>query len=104
LRLAIEDKPTIDELFDLIVKVTKRNKKELLARAKGKRSNFPQRAFAIYACHRYSRADHNSIANYFGLSHRGSISHPLSRIKKEIAAGEWSKAIKSIEKELYIVK
>ena len=32
-----------------------------------------------------SRADHNEIAQYFGLSHRGSISHPLSRIRKELS-------------------
>jgi len=104
LRLALEDKPSIDELFELIIKVTKREKKDLLKRSKGKRSNFPQRAFAIYACHRYTRADHNAIANYFGLSHRGSISHPLSRIRKEMADGQWSEAIEKIEKGLYIVK
>ncbi len=104
LRLALEDKPAIDELIILITKVTKTTKTALLARSKGKRSNFPQRAFAIYACHRYSRADHKTIANYFGLSHRGSISYPLSRIRNEIAEGLWLDAIKGIEKNLYIVK
>jgi len=104
LRLALEDKPAIDELIILITKVTKTTKTQLLARSKGKRSNFPRRAFAIYACHRYSRADHKTIANYFGLSHRGSISHLLSRIRNEIAEGLWLDAIKGIEKNLYIVK
>jgi putative transposase len=104
LRLALEGKPTMEEIFDLITGVTKKTKKELLTRSKGKRSNFPERAFAVYACHRYSRADHNEIAHYFGLSHRGSISHPLSRIRKEITAGLWSDEVNRIEKCLYIVK
>ncbi|MBV1907672.1 MAG: transposase [Kangiellaceae bacterium] len=104
LRLALEDKPTISEIFGLITKTTKKTKKELLTLSKGKRSNFPKRAFAIYICHRYSRADHNEIAHYFGLSHRGSISHPLSRIRKEIAEGLWRKEMSSVEKQLYLVK
>ena len=104
LRQALEEKPTIDELFELITRVTKRKKHELLARSKGKRSNFPQRAFAIYACHRYSQADHKTIANYFGLAHRGSISHPLSRIRKELAKGMWSKEVERLERKLYTVK
>ncbi len=104
LRMALEDKPSIDEIIGLIIKVTKKTKKELIALSKGKRSNFPERAFAIYACHRYSRADHNEIATYFGLAHRGSISHPLNRVKKEINNGLWCDELDSIEKQLYIVK
>jgi len=100
----LEDKPAIDEFFELITKITKQEKKARLKRSKGKRSNFPERAFAIYVCHLYSRADHNEIANYFVLSHRGSISHSLSRIRKEIAEGQWSEAIKRIESELYIIR
>lgn len=104
LRLALEDKPSIDKIFGLITKVTKKTKKELLTRSKGKRSNFPERAFAIYLCHRYSRADHNQIATYFGLAHGGSISHSLSRIRKEIAEGLWSKEMKLVEKQLNVAK
>ena len=104
LRLALEDKPAIDELIGTIEKAVKTKKQALLARVKGKRSNFPQRAFAIYACHRYSCADHSEIAAYFGLSHRGSISHSLNRIKKEMAEGLWLEAIERVEKLLYIVK
>jgi len=81
-----------------------RNENVLLARSKGKRSNFPQRAFAIYVCHRYSQADHNKIARHFSLSHRRSISHPLSRIRKVIKEGQWAKALERIEKEIYIIK
>ncbi|MFT6733928.1 MAG: hypothetical protein ACJAS9_002122, partial [Polaribacter sp.] len=43
-------------------------------------------------------------AEYFNLSHVGSVCYPLARIKKEIAGGGWRKEIKEIENEFVIVK
>jgi len=88
----------------MIEKVTKHKKKDLCQRASGKRSNLPYRAFAIYACHQYCQADHNEIAKYFGLNHRGSISHPLNRIRKEIKEEGWVQDILQLEKYLFVVK
>jgi len=88
----------------IIEKVTKHKKKELCQRASEKRSNLPYRAFAIYACHQYSQADHNEIAKYFRLNHRGSVSYPLNRIRKEIREGGWVQDILRLEKYLFIVK
>ena len=104
LRRALEDKPPVDELVSLVSKVLKRKKSELIKRSTGKRSNLPYRAFAIYACHQYSLANHNEIADYFGLLHRGSVSQPLSRIRRELKEGKWALEIKRLENKLFIVK
>ena len=104
LRSALEDKSDLDELIKLLCKVTRQSKKSLLERTNGKRGDRAYRAFAIYACHRYSRAEHLEIAHYFGLSHRGSISHPLTRIRKEIHEGGWASEVKQVEKRLFVVK
>ena len=84
-------------------KSIKKNKKELRQRSNGKRTTRPYGAFSIYACHSYSQADHNEIAKYFGLTHRGSISSPLSHIRKEISNDEWAKEIRLLENQLFIV-
>ena len=104
LRQILQDKPSIKEMIDLICQITKTVEKELLQRASGRRKNLPMRAFAMYACQHYSRAKHKEIAKYFGLSHVGSVSHPITRIRNEVENGEWKKEIKNIEKYLYVVK
>lgn len=100
LRRALEDRPAIDKLIDYIAKATKQKKSDLRKRSSGKRNNLPYRAFAIYACNQYSQADHSEIAKYFGLSHRGSVSHSLNRIRKEINENGWQREIKLLEKYL----
>ncbi len=104
LRQSLEDKPSISKLMVYVVKVLEQKESDLRQRTNGKRSNLPCRAFAIYACHRYSQADHNEIAKYFGLTHRGSVSQPLNRIRNEISLGQWEKEINQLENGLFIVK
>jgi len=104
LRLALEDKPSLDELMVKIEKLIKQKSEDLRRRSNGRRRDLPYRAFAIYACNRYSRADQQEIAKYFNLNHRGSVSPAINRIKKEINEGVWFKEIKGLEKSLFIVK
>lgn len=103
LRQALEDKPNLDELMVYIEKVTGQKQRDLRQRSNGKRNNLPYRAFAIYACHRYSQASHNEIAKYFGFTHRGSISAPITRIRKEINDHQWTNEVSQLEKQLFIV-
>ena len=62
------------------------------------------RAFAIYACQYYGRVRLKDIAGYFNLSHVGSVSKPIARIKKEVSNGQWKKEIGIVEKSLFTVK
>ena len=104
LRRALEDKPSIDELLELLVTITKQALPDLLKPIKGKRVGYPYRAFAIYACHEYSSSNHLEIAKKFGLTNVGSTSHPITKVRREIAKGSWKKEVKEIEKALFIVK
>ena len=104
LRSALEDKPALSEVLALVSEVTKQDARELRQRSVGKRVDLPYRAFAIYASARYSCEDHNSIAEYFGLSHRGSISNTLNRVRKEILDERWAQEIKRLERSLFMVK
>ncbi len=88
LRQALQDRPEIKEMLSLVSKVTDAKTDELRRAGKGDPVISSKRAFAIYACKVYSGASYKAIAEYFNLSHVGSVCYPLSRIKKEIANGE----------------
>jgi len=103
LRRTLEDKPNLDELMVYIEKVTGQKQRDLRQRSNGKLNNLPYRAFAIYACHRYSQAGHNEIAKHFGLTHRGSISAPITRIRKELNDNQWTNEVSQLAKQLFIV-
>jgi putative transposase len=104
LRQILQDKPTINEMMEIICRVTKHSEAEINVLVAGKRTNNPFRAFAIYYCSKYCIENKQLIAGYFGLAHPGSLSHSISRIQNEIAQGVWINEVNRIEKELYIVK
>jgi putative transposase len=104
LRQALQDRPEIKEVLNLMTKITDLKMVDLRRPGKANPTHSAKRAFAIYACKTYSGATYKSIAEYFNLSHVGSVCYPLARIKKEIAGGGWRKEIKEIENEFVIVK
>ena len=103
LRQLLQDRPTLVEMLEIISKLGGVSQKSIYQRISGKRKNHPLRAFAMYACQYYGNIKHQEIATYFGLTHVGSVSNPINRIKSEIANGGWKSEIKTIEKTLYIV-
>ena len=104
LRHALQDRPEIKEVLNLVSKITGLKQLDLKKPGKTSAVNAAKRAFAIYACKTYSAATYKAIAEHFNLTHVGSVCYPLTKIKKEIADGGWSKEIEKIEKEYCIVK
>ncbi|HFB64999.1 MAG TPA: hypothetical protein ENJ60_05595 [Aeromonadales bacterium] len=104
LRAMLQDRPSIQEALTQVSKIIKEEEKELRKPGKKRTEQSASRAFAIYACKFYSGATYQSIADYFNLTHAGSVCYSLARIKKEIEQGLWHKEIKKIEKIFYIVK
>jgi chromosomal replication initiation ATPase DnaA len=104
LQYALDDRPSVPEVIKIVSQIMKVSEKTLYQRGNGQRKNSPERAFAIYACQRYSGANYREIADNFGLKHVGSLSHSLNRIRKEINGGGWQSVIKDIETKIYIVK
>jgi len=104
LRAALQDRPSIDEMIDMVSRLTQEKKDKLLLRTRGRQSQAPNRPFAIYACHHYSGITYRVIAQYFGLTHVGSVCYPIAKVKKEIAEGRWQKMVKEIENQLFIMQ
>jgi hypothetical protein len=88
----------------IVSQLTKQKISDLHQCSNGKRQSLPYRRFAIYGCHRYSHANHNKIAKYFGITHRGSISATLSSIRKEIPDNGWKREVGLLKKFLLIIK
>ena len=104
LRHALQDRPEIEEILILVSKITDVKTDELRRAGKRDKVTSSNRAFAIYACKFYSGASYKTIAEYFNLSHVGSVCYPLARIRKEIAIGAWQKDLEEIENKYCIVK
>ena len=47
-----------------------------------------------------AKESQKEIAKAFGLSHLGSASYSIDKIKKLIAEGQWKKEVKWLEKKL----
>jgi len=52
----------------------------------------------IYSINIHAGYSYKAIAEYSNLTHVGSVCYPITKIKKEIANGEWTKEIEKIEK------
>ncbi len=104
LRAALQDRPSIKEVLERVAEITKETPQELRIAGKKARAKSANRAFAMYACKHYSGATYKEIAEYFNLSHVGSVCYPLTKIGKEVKDGLWKKSIAKLEKAFYIVK
>ena len=103
-RKALENKPQIMEIIKLICKHFNVTQKDICQNQPGKRQSNPVRAFAMFACRRYGDNSQKQIAEAFELSHPGSASFSINKVKKEISQGHWKKAIGWMEYQLGIVK
>ena len=104
LRAALQDRPSKKEALEQVAQLTKETPQELRVAGKKARAKSANRAFAMYACKHYSGATYKEIADYFNLTHLGSVCYPLSKVNKEIKDGLWKNSIVRLEKEFYIVK
>ncbi len=68
----------------LVCRITKQKETSLLRRQNGKQKAKPYCAFAMYCCHQYSEGIHKAIAKVFGLTHHGSVSGVLSKMRHEV--------------------
>ncbi len=104
LQKALEDKPSIEEVVEMVAVVTKTTVSELRRKCLARKLGTPMRAFAIYAANEYSDGRYEDIAEYFNLGHKGSVSAPITKVRKEIEEGSWEREVKKLERQLYIVK
>ena len=100
----MQDHPSIEEILELICRVSGEKQSQLVKRRRGKLKNAFIQTFAIYACHYYSIATHLNIATYFGLTYTGSLSYTIAIVKKEIDEGQWLGMITKTERKLFIVQ
>lgn len=104
LRAVLQDRPGANELIGLSARIFSEDEDKIRAKPQGRRTMNPARAFAMWACQHYGALTLKDIALAFGLSHSGSASFAINKVKSEIIRGQWKKQRVQFEKSLYIVK
>jgi len=104
LRGVLQDRPAAEQILKLIAQLFDVEEKHLTQNPKERRRSNPARAFAMYACQHYGALSLKEIADIFELSHTGSASFSINKIKKGVLEGEWKKMVKQLENTMYIVK
>ena len=88
----------------LSAQVFSEDEKKIRAKPQGRRTKNPARAFAMWACQHYGALTLKDIALAFELSHPGSASFSINKVKSEMIRGQWREQRVQFEKSLYIVK
>ncbi|MEW4365802.1 helix-turn-helix domain-containing protein [Aliikangiella maris] len=104
LRKVLEDRPGGQRILELVAVIFKVKSRDIKSCPGGKRVSNPARAFAMYACQRYGAMSLKQIAVLFNLSHSGSVSFSVNKVKRELVEGQWLSEVKQLERGLYIVK
>lgn len=99
---AITNKPSADEIIEKISEYGNISQSELRQNSAGIRVPNPLRGFALYACRQYGGISKKEIAEAFNLTHPGSSSYLINKIRKEIAAGGWKKELKWLKGKLLL--
>lgn len=100
----ISERPKIDEIVSAVSNVFGVSKESILIKKTGRRQNNFPRKFAMYCCQQYGDISLKEIADYFGLSHIGSISNAIQAVRKSVDKGECLKEMKKVEKVLNVIK
>ena len=100
LRKSLENKLQAKEMIKLICALFKVSKNSICRYQAGMHHSNPVRSFAMYVCRHYGDNSQKQIADAFGLSHPGSSSFSIDKIKKEVSKGQWRPEIKWLEKRL----
>ena len=104
LQSALADRPSGTRIVEWVAEIFKVARDEITDCPTGRRQPNPARAFAMYACQHYGAMTLKQIAVLYNLSHTGSASSSVNKVKRELADGKWQREIKRLEKRLYIVK
>ncbi len=98
----IANKPGVDEIIRTMSEYGRVEERELRQNPPGKRVPNPLRGFTLYACRQYGDVSKKDIAAAFKLSHPGSSSYMINKIRKEIAIGGWKKELEWLKSHLLL--
>ncbi len=104
LRAVLQDRPACSEIIARVASIFKVSEESVITKPVGRRRSNTARAFAMYVSQEYGDMSLSEIQNEFGLSHPGSASFSINKVRDEIGGGMWKKEVKTLMKDQYIVK
>jgi len=94
----------LDEIVDAVAEIFRVDVDVIVKKQKGRRIENNSRRLAIYCAKRLGSYSQRTVAEYFGLSHPGSVSSTVRSIEKQVACGMLDNELEEVRKRLNIVK
>ena len=100
----VDEKPEMDEIVRVVAKIFDVSVAEILMKKQGRQKRNIARQVAIFSCQRLGLHKQKDIAEYFSLSHRGSVSSAISAIEGSIESGNLKNRFNQIRRDLNFTK
>lgn len=101
---ALSARPGIPKIVSAVAKVFKTSKTEIVTKQGGRQRTNVARQMAIYCSQQLGDHSLKEIAEFFGMTNPGSVSHSISLMKKRFKARELRKEYKQLEMLLNTIK
>jgi len=82
----VDEKPEMDEIVRVVAKIYQVSTQEVRMKKSGKQRKNEARSLAIYTSQRYGFHKQKDIAEYFSLSHRGSVSSAVNAFEAKLGS------------------
>ena len=94
----------LDELVDAVAEIFRVDVDVIVKKKKGRRIENSSRRLAIYCAKRLGGYSQRRVAEYFRLTHPGSVSSTVRSIEKQVACGMLDNELEDVRKLLGFVK
>lgn len=100
----IDEKPEMVEIVEAVAETYGISVEKILTRNHGRQSKNLARQVAIYCCQRKGLHKQKEIAEYFSLSHRGSVSSTINAVETQLESVDLIKRLNEISRKLNFTK
>lgn len=101
---ALWERPDAEMIVRAVAKACSVKPHTIKERKQGRQTSNLPRKLAMYYCQHIGDLSLQSIAQYFGLSHPGSVSTAVNDIRNRMSEGELKRETKAIDRILNIIK
>ena len=100
----VNEKPEMDEIVRVVANIFEVSVVEILMKKQGQQKRNIARQVGIFGCQRLGLHKQKDIAEYFSLSHRGSVSSAINAIEGSIESGYLKNRFDQIRRDLNFTK
>ena len=100
----VDEKPEMEVIVEVVAETFGISVEQILTRSHGRQSKNLARQVAMYCCQRKGHHKQRDIAEYFSLSHRGSVSSTINAVEVQLDSMVLKKRLIEISRSLNFTK